>query len=67
MAKQYPVQTKMEVQQAAANAVGEIRVDRVLSRANRRLYREGRNYTVKIDLDSSTELMAETTHDCRDL
>lgn len=54
MAKQYPVQTKMEVQSAAANAVGEIRVDRVLSRANRRLYREGRNYTVKIDLDPST-------------
>jgi hypothetical protein len=54
MAKQYPVQTKVELQQLTANAVGEIRVDRILSRANRRLYREGRNYSVKIDLDSST-------------
>lgn len=54
MAKQYPVLSRIELETASANATGQLRVDRVLSRANRRLYREGRNYTVKLELDTST-------------
>lgn len=54
MAKQYPVLRTVELETQSASAQGQIRIDRVLSRANRRLYREGRNYTVKLELDPSS-------------
>ena len=54
MAKYYPVQNKVEIETQSASDTGQLRVDRVLSRANRRLYREGRTYQVKLDLDTST-------------
>lgn len=54
MAKYYPIQNKMELESTSASATGQLRVDRLLSRANRRLYREGRVYQVKLDLDVSS-------------
>jgi hypothetical protein len=51
MAKQYPVARKMEIIETSAQANVQLRVDRELSKMNRRLYREGRNYTVKLDLN----------------
>ena len=51
MAKQYPVTRKMEISEVSGQANVQLRVDRELSKMNRRLYREGRNYTVKLDLN----------------
>ena len=51
MAKQYPVTRKMEIVEVSGQANVQLRVDRELSKMNRRLYREGRNYSVKLDLN----------------
>ena len=52
--KHYPVVRESEIQidgSADTNAV--IRIDRALSARNRRLYRQSRYYTAKVDLDPS--------------
>ena len=51
--KRYAIQNKIPVAAAAPTTSGVLRVDRCLSRMNHRLYREGRFYEVKIDLDVS--------------
>ena len=60
MAKHYPVITKMTLSEASPSvgrAIRHIDVGRCLSQANRRLYRYGRCYRSKIDLepDSNTQ------------
>lgn len=49
--KRYAIQNRIPVAAAAPTTTGVIRIDRCLSRMNHRLYREGRFYEVKIDLD----------------
>lgn len=51
MAKRFATERQMNLALASANAAGIVRIDRSLSRRNHRLYREGRTYTAKIDLN----------------
>ena len=52
--KRYPIQRRIPVRQTTANANGIVEVGKELSKANKRLYRQGRYYTVKIDLDQAS-------------
>lgn len=54
--KRYPVQRNFTVRQANANASGIVMVDRSLSRLNHRLYRQGRYYEMKLDVDVTSTL-----------
>lgn len=51
--KRYPVQNTSLVRLANPSVNGIIRSDRILSKLNKRLYRQGRYYQIKIDLDLS--------------
>jgi hypothetical protein len=51
MARLYPTQKKFEIIETSGQANVQLRVDRELSKMNRRLYREGRVYTCKLDLN----------------
>ena len=52
----FPVvrQGRLFRQSPAVNARVEVNIERLLSKSNRRLYRHGRNYSVKIDIDPSS-------------
>lgn len=52
--KHYPVQRKipMAVELPSVTTSFEIRTDKLLSNVNHRLYRQSRNYCVKVDIDS---------------
>lgn len=52
--KRYPIQRNLHCIQNAPNANGLIQASKVLSQANKRLYRQGRFYQIKIDLDQSS-------------
>ena len=51
--RRYPTQVTSIVQLAAPAVNGIIKADQVLSRLNKRLYRQGRFYQCKVDLDLS--------------
>jgi hypothetical protein len=52
--KHYPVQRKitMAVELPSVATAFEVRTDKLLSNVNHRLYRQSRNYVVKVDIDS---------------
>jgi hypothetical protein len=52
--KHYPVQRKipMAVELPSVTTAFEIRTDKLLSNVNHRLYRQSRNYCIKVDIDS---------------
>ena len=54
--KRYPVQRNFTCRQASAASDGIVMVDRSLSRLNHRLYRQGRYYEVKLDVDVTQTL-----------
>lgn len=51
MPKRFATERQMALVLAQANSAGVVRIDRCLSKRNHRLYREGRTYTAKIDLN----------------
>ena len=57
MAKSYPIVRSYDigVSSGPAPLIGIVNVEQHLSQINRRLYRQGRCYTVKIDLQSGLE------------
>ena len=51
----YPVQRIMRCQNGTlSGTTAELNVEQYLSKSNRRMYRQARKYTVKIDMDSSS-------------
>ena len=54
MAKGYPITRRLDlgITTGPAPLAGVVKVDHLLSLVNRRLYRQGRNYQVKVDLQS---------------
>lgn len=52
--KRYPIQKQIHLRQSVANANGLIQANKILSQTNKRLYRQGRFYQIKIELDQSS-------------